>query len=186
MAIVGLYKTDRDLGMAYASKYENYKNSEIISTLSELYSYDGDPSKINFYRTAFQRAGSYEKYTLASHYSDYLKIQKPDFVLNNLDLLQAVAKDQSAWWVRLGGILGLNNLKSSFEETNKLYEDELKKLKATEPAALEYRQKIEDNNKVVERINQILEELKQTETNTMLKILMEYNNADLEIETEEE
>lgn len=186
MAIVGLYKTDRDLGMAYASKYENYKNSEIISTLSELYSYDGDPSKINFYRKAFQRAGSYEKYTLASHYSDYLKIQKPDFVLNNLDLLQAVAKDQSAWWVRLGGILGLNNLKSSFEETNKLYEDELKKLKATEPAALEYRQKIEDNNKVVERITQILEELKQTETNTMLKILMEYNNADLEIETEEE
>jgi hypothetical protein len=104
-----------------------------------------------------------------------LKRCKDETVIKGLSLLEDVASNEGAWWMRLSGVQALGELYSLYGDRIFEMEEKLKKPDVSDTEKSELSQKISSAKKTREEILTILKRLKEKETDkNLVKFLSNY------------
>lgn len=174
-ALNALADVDEAKALQEAKKLENEKVSSIINTIAGIYARLGSDEQNDFYLNSVKNVNSFSKFSFISNYNRFLKKCKDETVLKGLPLLEDVAANEGAWWMRLSGVQALGELYSLYGE--RIFEME-EKIKKTDITAAE-KEKILNEKLSAEKtraeILTILKRLKEKETDkNLIKFLSNY------------
>ncbi|MFT4545415.1 MAG: aminopeptidase N [Bacteroidia bacterium] len=146
-ALKGIGSYDEKKGLKMAKAIEADASGSLISAIATLYSQKGGPEQLPFFESAIDKiADPNSKYLFVQILGKYLLKQDATTQTKGLDMLNNLALNEGAWWMRLSAIQVLMGLKQSAE--------------------------LEDSDaarSVVSRIAGIMVEIKATESNDMIK-----------------
>ena len=119
-----------------------------------------------FFVDAMKNSSGFDKYTMMSLYSTYVKRQPDAEVDKSIAAFEDVARNGSAWWIKLGGYQMLNGIQAHYakremEHNNKA--ESLRKEGKSMEATQEEKEAIHCKNQQ-ESINNMLIEMKSKET----------------------
>lgn len=172
-SFAAIAKLDPKQGMELARSNAKEKNEIIQSVVAEIISEYGDAGDHAFFQDAMKKATGFDKYTMMTLYSNYLKRQSDDEAEKGIAVFEDVARTGSTWWVKLGGYQMLNGLQAHFskrEMEHKGLSESLQKEGKTMEAAQEDGAAVKCRNQQ-DRINTLLATLKSQETD---KNLLQY------------
>lgn len=169
----GIAKLNPEEGLALARNNKNEKNTTIQNVVAEIISEYGTAEDHEYFVSSVMRINGFEKYTMMSLYSNYLKRQNDNELEKGIPVFEDVARNGNVWWIKLGGYQMLNGLqalysKRELEHTSNA-ENLTKEGKAAD-AAQEEQAAVKCKNQQ-DRINNLLVELKKKETD---KNLLQY------------
>ncbi|MCL4815798.1 MAG: HEAT repeat domain-containing protein [Flavobacteriales bacterium] len=174
-ALLSIEKKNADEAMKYAAGYENETSTTLLLTLCEIYSYNADERKNNFFLNVHSKINGYEKFAFTQHFTRYLKRQPENIVLLGLPIIKNVAMNENAWWMRLSGLQALLDLTTFFDNKLKVTKDELKETPANSEKAVALHKEIKASERIVTELKSVLKEIKEKEDNpTLLRFLEEY------------
>jgi aminopeptidase N len=174
-ALLGIEKKNVDEAMKYAASFENENSTALLLTICEIYSYNADEKKNDFFLNAITKINGYEKFTYNQHYTRYLKRQSENIVLQGLPIIKNIAMNENAWWMRLSGLQALLDLNLFFENKQKILKDEIKETPADSEKAVNLQKELKASERIITELKNIFKELKEKEENpTLLRFLEEY------------
>ncbi len=174
-ALLGIEKKNADEAMKYAASFENEKSTALLLTICEIYSYNADENKNDFFLNAITKINGYEKFAYNQHYTRYLKRQPENIVLKGLPIIKNIAMNENAWWMRLSGLQALLDLNSFYENKLKITKDEMKETPADSEKAVTLQKEIKASERIIAELKNMFKELKEKEENpTLLRFLEEY------------
>ena len=133
--------------MSMAKKIESDASGSLISSIGTLYSQKGGAEQLPFFMSAIDKISDpNNKYLFVQIFGKFLLKQDFSTQTKGLNLLQNLALNEGAWWMRLSAIQVLMGMRQSAEVVDSA-----------------------EANAVVTQIEAITEEIKQTETNGMIK-----------------
>lgn len=166
-------KVDPTAGVELARKNQNEKPAIIQTVVAEILSEHGTVQDHPFFLNAMEKANGFDKYTMMSLYSNYLKRQPDAEVNKGIAVFEDVAKNGSAWWIKLGGYQMLNSMQAHFAKREldhnalaNTYKKEGKSMEATQEEAEAVKCKNQQD-----KISALIIELKNKETD---KNLLQY------------
>ena len=138
---------DEDKALALAKGAEADASGSLISSIASLYSQNGTAEQMDFFVSSVDKISDpNNKYVYVQIFGKYLMKQDIATQLKGLDLLENLALNEGAWWMRLSSLQVLMGLRQPAEA-----------------------QESEDAKSMVSRISTIIETVKGTETNDMIK-----------------
>lgn len=166
-------RLDGKQGLEIARNNMKEKNGTIQQVVAEILSEYGDASDHPFFLDAMKKANGFDKYSMMNLYNNYLKHQNDDEAEKGIPVFEDVARNGSAWWIKLGGYQMLNGLQAHFskrEMEHKGLSESLRKEGKTMEAAQEEAASIKAKN-IQDRIVASIYELKSKESD---KNLLQY------------
>jgi aminopeptidase N len=146
-ALKGIGSYDEKKGLEMAKAIEADASGSLISAIATLYSQKGGPEQLPFFESAIDKiADPNSKYLFVQILGKYLLKQDATTQTKGLDMLNNLALNEGAWWMRLSAIQVLMGLKQSAELVDS-----------------------DAARSVVSRIAEIMVEIKATESNDMIK-----------------
>jgi aminopeptidase N len=174
-ALNALADIDEAKAMQEAKKLESEKIGSIINIIAGIYARIGSDEQNDFYLNSAQYVNSFSKFSFVSNYNRFLKRCKDETVIKGLSLLEDVASNEGAWWMRLSGVQALGELYSLYGDRIFEMEEKLKKPDVSDTEKSELSQKISSAKKTREEILTILKRLKEKETDkNLVKFLSNY------------
>jgi len=167
-----LGETNEEDAIKFSKSLEQDKNSRIINAISSIYAKHGNAEQNEYFIKASKELSGYNKYGFIQSYTKYLKNQDEDVVAKGLPILTDVAKNESAWWMRMTGINALVDLEEMYKNKIHLKESELKKVTLGSSEEVEIRASLDKGKAQVKEIEKILVEIKATEKNSKLRQLL--------------
>ncbi|HET6243752.1 MAG: hypothetical protein H0V01_00985 [Bacteroidetes bacterium] len=158
---------------AAAGVLENEKNPSILTSIAGIYANFGDDSHNAFYLKASEHVTGFNKYAFVTIYGKYLKDKSNETVNAGLPLIEDVATNSSAWWMRLGGVQVLSDLHSKYSATEIELKEELKKSSPGSEQELILRQKIKEASQQKEILLATLVRVKAKETDIKMARFLE-------------
>jgi len=99
--LAALINKNPDLAIEKAEELQNEKNASLLSGVSTVFAYSGDPKYNNFYKDYYKKAKSYGKYSAIRNYSTYLEnIDNEDMLFEAGGFLKGVATESDRKWLR--------------------------------------------------------------------------------------
>ncbi len=142
---IGSYDEQKALNMA--KSIEGDASGSLVSSIASLYALNGGAEQLPFFLSGIDKISDpNNKYVYVQIFGKYLLKQDAVTQSKGLDLLQDLAINEGAWWMRLSAIQVLMGLKQTAEYNE-----------------------AEEAKAIVTRISGILEEIKSKETNGMIK-----------------
>ncbi|MDQ3191977.1 MAG: M1 family metallopeptidase [Bacteroidota bacterium] len=158
-----------------AFQLENEKNPSILTSIAGIYAKYGDESHNDFYLKASKHVTGFNKYAFITIYGKYLKDKSNETVNKGLPLIEDVATNSSAWWMRLSGVQVLSELHSKYSTTEFELTEDLKKLSPGSEEELILRKKIKEATQQKEIVKNVLARIKEKETDkNMIQFLEAY------------
>ncbi|MBL4586234.1 MAG: M1 family peptidase [Flavobacteriales bacterium] len=143
---ISAYNEDKALTLAKA--IESEAGGSMISSIASLYSKKGTAEQFDFFISSYDKISSpNDKYVFVQIFGKYLLKQDILTQIKGLDMLEDVALNEGAWWMRMSAIQVLSGIRQSAE-------------KLTEDA---------DAQNLILKITQVMDKVKETETNGMIK-----------------
>lgn len=174
-ALNALADIDENKAMQEAKKLETEKIGSIINTIAGIYARVGSDEQNEFYLNSVQYVNSFSKFSFVSNYNRFLKKCKDETILKGLPLLEDVAANEGAWWMRLSGVQALGELYSMFGGRIFELEEKLKKSDITEEEKLKINQQLASAKQTKDEIHAVLKRLKEKETDkNLVKFLSNY------------
>ncbi len=115
-ALESLYFLDEQVALEEARVLENLDNVDILLSLAYIYSEQGNPELLSFYQSKIKSVDSYSKYSFVVNYGDFIAKQEIDLVSQSLSDFEEVGIKENLWWVRMGAVNALINIKEKQEE----------------------------------------------------------------------
>ena len=141
---IGTY--DSDKALALAAEAEKDARGSLISAIGALYAKQGGPQNMEFFPNSFKRISDPgEKYAFIQTFGKYLFNQAPTVQLDGVTLLEDIALNEGAWYLRLSAIQVLAGMKQSAE---------------SDP---------ENNVALLTRVSEVMDAVKDNETNEMIR-----------------
>lgn len=162
--------------MKYAKNFELDENSSIKNAVAMIYADHGGAEQNTYFIETEKKIESYGKYGLMMSYNKYLKKQDNKTITEALPTVKNVAKNDKTWWVRMSGIEIISDLEIMYENRIRIAEKELKDLKPGDDKELDLRNGIESDKLVKTKIDQLFNEIKETEKNDRLRKMLGLNN----------
>ncbi|MGB1316730.1 MAG: M1 family metallopeptidase [Flavobacteriales bacterium] len=146
-ALKGIGSFNESKALEMAKSIEGDASGSLISSIATLYSQKGGAEQLPFYESAIDKISDpNNKYLFVQILGKYLLKQEASTQLKGLDMLNNLALNEGAWWMRLSSIQVLMGLRQSAELVDS-----------------------DDARSVVTRIAGIMDEIKATESNDMIK-----------------
>lgn len=146
-ALNAIANYDNERALTLAKKAEDGAQGGLVSSIASLYSKNGGPEQMDFFINSYDNISDpNDKYVYVQIFGKYLMNQDLATQLKSLTFLKCISVDEDAWWMRLSAIQVLNGLRQSAEA---IQTDEAKQ--------------------IVEKIVAIVSEVKEKETNDMIK-----------------
>ncbi|MDG1476029.1 MAG: M1 family metallopeptidase [Vicingaceae bacterium] len=168
-ALEGLSATNYEDAMKFAKSFETEKNSDIQSSISNIYATHGGKAQNAYFTEKIKNTEGFGRYSLVSNYGKYLKNQDNETVKSALPILKDVALNEDTWWIRLTGINAIADLDEMYANRTKIAEKELKELKAGDSKELELRNAITKDKAINVQLTSIMDEIKAAEKNPRLR-----------------
>jgi aminopeptidase N len=166
-------KIDPKQGLQIARANMKEKNANVQSVIAEILSENGDASDHAFFVEALKKSSGFDKYTMMTLYSNYLKKQPDDEAEKGISVFEEQARNGSAWWIKLGGYQMLSGMQAHFakrELEHKGLAESLQKEGKTMEASQEEAASVKCKN-IGERIMASVNDMKSKETD---KNLLQY------------
>lgn len=154
-ALKALYAIDPDEAKNYANKLEKEDQPAILAAIGEIYAESGDLQKISFFENTWNKMDGYAAISFFENY--FLLVEQTDHATINQSMkkLKSVGIDKSkSPWQRFAATKAMNDMRNVFSEKAELESNEQKKSELEENARL---------------ITEMIEEIKERETNDQLK-----------------
>lgn len=145
-ALKAISTYDTAKGITLAKSAEKDAKGSLVSAIAALYTKHGGPEQMPFFTEGYGKMSDPgEKYAFVQTFGKYLFNQDTNTRMKGLDLIEDVALNEDAWWMRLSAIQVLAGMMQAAE---------------ADPAA---------NTELLPRVTAILAKVKATETNEMIK-----------------
>ncbi|MGB0882742.1 MAG: M1 family metallopeptidase [Vicingaceae bacterium] len=171
-ALEGLSSVSFEDAMKFAESFETEKNNDIQNSIGRIYAMHGGKKHNQYFVNKINNTQGYGLYSLVTNYGKYLKNQDNETITKALPLVKKVALKEETWWIRLTGINAVADLNEMYNNRIKIAELELKELKAGDSRELELRNAIKKDNEVNTQVDNILDEIKQSEKHPRLRQMM--------------
>ena len=158
--------------LKFAKTYENEENADIKYAICKIYADHGTAEHNDYFIKTADEVSVYEKYGVVTLYGQYLKKQENKTITKGVDILEATAKDEKIWWVRMIGITTLLDLQDMYKNRIHIAEKELKDIKPGDDKELELRNAIDSDTAVQKKIEAVISDIKETEENPRLKKML--------------
>jgi aminopeptidase N len=127
-ALVAIAKANPKEGLLLAKQYENEKNTDVLSSIAELYANNGTAANNDFYVQSEDKFKGYSKITFIRQYYAFLKnVDNDEMSYFGAQLFKSIAdKDNSNKWVVGYAKKGIKDLATLYEDKAKSYSQMLK------------------------------------------------------------
>ncbi len=130
-----------------ANKMQTSAKRGLKYAIAEVYAESGAEGHLDFFNESFESLSGFQIFQFHPIYTKYLGQQKTETILSELDRVEEVARNGSPWFVRFAGMQMLTALKKSIDD----------------------KEENADNTAAVEKIESLMEEIKDAETHPQLK-----------------
>lgn len=138
---------DGEKALSLAKDLEKEAGGSMVSAIASLYAQNGTADQLDFFLTSFDKVSDpNDKYVFVQLFGKYLMKQAPSTQMKGLSVLENIALNEGAWWMRISAIQVLMGMKQAAEA-----------------------QTSEDAKSVVGKIDAVIIQVKATETNDMIK-----------------
>lgn len=138
---------DEDKAMMLAKAAEADAGGSLISAIASLYAQNGSAEQMDFFVKSYDKISDpNDKYVYVQIFGRYLTKQDMATQTKSLDMLENIALNEGAWWMRLSSLQVLMGLRQAAES-----------------------QESDEAKAMVSRILAVVEKVKATETNDMIK-----------------
>lgn len=145
-ALKAISSYDTDMAMTLAKDAEKDAKGSLVSAIAALYTKHGGAEQMDFFVNGFKTISDPgEKYAFVQTFGKYLFNQDMSVRLRGLDLIEDIALNEGAWWMRLSGIQVLAGMQQAAE---------------ADP---------ENSGELLTRVSAILDKVRASETNEMIK-----------------
>lgn len=167
-ALTVISEKDKEQGLQIARTLDKEKNPTIINTVAAIYATSGTDAENQFFLDAFKRIKGFEKYNFVQLYAKYLMNRSDDVINKGLPVLEDVARNEKAWWVRLSGTQSISGILTKYteRETELLSKIEQGKKANQQTASLE--SELAQVRAQKEKITKLLNDIKKSETDKNL------------------
>ncbi|MCF8459705.1 MAG: M1 family peptidase [Flavobacteriales bacterium] len=142
---IASYNEEKALSLAKAAEAD--ASGSLISAIASLYSQSGTAEQMDFFINGFDKISDpNNKYVYVQIFGKYLMKQDIATQSKGLDMLEDIALNEGAWWMRLSSLQVLMGMQQSAEA-----------------------QDSEAAKSMVTRIKSVIEKVKATESNEMIK-----------------
>ncbi|MCF8463319.1 MAG: M1 family peptidase [Flavobacteriales bacterium] len=138
---------NEEKALSLAKEAEADASGSLISSIASLYSQNGTAEQMDFFVNGYDKISDpNNKYVYVQIFGKYLMKQDITTQSKGLDMLENIAQNEGAWWMRLSSLQVLMGMQQSAEG-----------------------QDSEAAKSMVTRIKSIIEKVKATESNEMIK-----------------
>jgi aminopeptidase N len=142
---IASYNEEKALSLAKAAEAD--ASGSLISAIASLYSQNGTAEQMDFFVNGYDKVSDpNNKYVYVQIFGKYLMKQDITTQSKGLDMLEDIAQNEGAWWMRLSSLQVLMGMQQSAEG-----------------------QDSEAAKSMVTRIKSVIEKVKATESNEMIK-----------------
>jgi aminopeptidase N len=171
-SLSALSKTSPEDAMKFAKTLEEDDNSRIIGSVGVVYAEHGEAAQNDFFIKTSKKMEGFEMYGFVLTYSKYLKKQNHETVEAGLPILEDVAKNETAWWMRMTGINALVDLETKYANQIHVAETEMKEINPGSDKELELRNALEKDRAIHQKIEAIVNDIKTNEKNPRLRKML--------------
>jgi len=122
-----LAKADSPKALSIAPKHENDLSREV----AKLYSLYAGPEKMDYFEQSFEKASGYDLYYLSINYTQYLKNQELNFLLEGIEVFATALENSTSWMFRVRNYL-FRDISNAIELKLKKEKDSTTKERAKE------------------------------------------------------
>lgn len=152
-----------------AKSLEKEDNSTVKIAIANLYASKGSDAENEFFLTAAKDMSGFEKYMFVQAYGRYLLTRDEHIVSTGLASLEDVARNSTAWWMRLSGAQAISALLSKYSDMENELKASVEEMKKTNQNGLAEKQaKLEKVSAMKQKISTLLEDIKNKETDKNL------------------
>jgi hypothetical protein len=166
-AMTLLSKINAEEALKFAGKMESEKNSDVLITIADIYSTKGTDANNDFFVTAYRSINGFDKYSFVNIYSKYLSGNRGmDAINKGLPMLEDMAVNSGAWWMRLVGIQTISELSTTLSNKQievQLKSDELLKSDPKSAEGMQLRKDAEATKAMNEKVSALLKDIKSKE-----------------------
>lgn len=106
-----LYEKDNTKGLKVAESLTNDDNYDIVSMISDIFAATGDKKYVSFFEDKISSLGGFNSYPVFGSYYGLIQNLEASEILNNLDFLINMGKNDSSNFKRFMATTNLNNLR---------------------------------------------------------------------------
>lgn len=142
---ISTYNVSKALGLA--KDLEKEAGGPMVSAIATLYAQSGTADQLDFFLSGIDKVTDpNDKYVFVQIFGKYLMKQTPATQIKGLAVLEDIALNEGAWWMRISAIQVLMGMKQSAEA-----------------------QTSEEATAIITKIDAVIVQVKATETNDMIK-----------------
>jgi aminopeptidase N len=175
-ALENLSKVSSEDALKFAKSLENEENSNIKNTVCNIYAEYGEEEQNAFFIKTASKLTGYSKYAFILSYNKYLKKQNNNTISEALPILKETATKENAWWLRMNGINTIIDLENILKNRIHITELEIKELPSGSDKELDLRNSIDSDSTMKKKIEDLLNEIKETEKNPRLRKILGLKN----------
>ncbi|MBL4594763.1 MAG: hypothetical protein JKX68_13255, partial [Flavobacteriales bacterium] len=171
-SLAALSKVSYEDAMKFAKSLESEENSRIKNSVCGIYAEHGDAEQHAFFIETEKELSGYGKYGFIMTYGKYLKKQNNETIKESLPILNDVAKNETAWWMRMTGINVLSDLKEMYGNRVHVAEKELKDMKTGSDKELDLRNSLRSDKEMNQLLDEMLNNIKENEEHPRLRKIL--------------
>ncbi len=171
-SLAGLSEVSYEDAMKFAKNLETEENSRVKNSVCGIYAEHGDAEQHAFFIKTADEMNGFGKYGFIMTYGKYLKKQNNKTIKESLPVLEDVAKNESAWWMRMTGINVISDLDEMYKNRIHVAEKELKDMDTGSDKELELRNALDSDKEMKKSLSEIISDVKETEKNPRLRKML--------------
>jgi len=171
-SLEAIARVDKDLAMANAKELKNEKHQSISSAVATVYEMHGGAEEHEFFKQQYAKLDGYGKYGFVASYGNYLKRQNDATVNDAMPIIEEIALNEKAWWVRMAGLNTVAELENNYAMRAEVLNKELKNSKGDAEKETTLKAAITQIEQQQNKLMDIIEKARKTEQNPYLKKML--------------
>jgi aminopeptidase N len=171
-SLEAIARVDKDLAMANAKELKNEKHPSISSAVATVYEMHGGAEEHEFFKQQYAKLDGYGKYGFVASYGNYLKRQNDATVNDAMPIIEEIALNEKAWWVRMAGLNTVAELENNYAMRAEVLTKELKNSKGDAEKETTLKAAITQIEQQQNKLMDIIEKARKTEQNPYLKKML--------------
>lgn len=171
-SLEALSRSDKELALKNAKILQNETNASISNAVATVYEMHGGAEEHEFFKQQYTKLDGYGKYGFVTSYGNYLKRQNDATVNDAMPIIEEIAINEKAWWVRMAGLNTVAELENNYAMRAEVLTKELKNSKGDAEKETTLKAAIAQIEQQQNKLIGIIEKARKTEQNPYLKKLL--------------
>jgi len=171
-SLKAIYEIDSERALSVAREIDNTEGQSVLLQIADIYSEVGTDQDYPFFEHSFNVFSGYSRYGLMKLYGNYLtRLEDSTLTNKGITNIKDFALNENEWWVRYAALSGIEDIRENYKEEYELIRIKLDQVEADTDEYLTYKQKMDDLDNRMQNLDNIIDYVKEQETNDeLLKI----------------